>query len=223
MTNKKKTYLQFDNNKIKTLYNKIFPSSYTNYLIEELSDCDTVLDLGCGNNSAIQHCNVAFSIGVEAFEPYLQESKKKGIHDQYIMVDIRKIKFKPKSFDAVVILDVLEHLTIEEGLALIKKMEKWARKKIIIFTTNGYLWQNGYDDNPLQEHKSGWSVEELEKLQFKVFGINGWIKLRGYIASIKYKPILLWYIISNLTQKITYRQPRYAFQLFAIKQTDDKK
>ncbi len=100
---------------------------------------------------------------------------------------------------------------------MIKKIEKWARKKIIIFTPNGLLWQDGYDNNSLQKHKSGWSVEELEKLGFRVYGINGWKKLRGYKASIKYKPTRLWSIISDLTQKITYKNPKFAFQLLAVK------
>lgn len=215
-----KNCLQFIKNKvIKTLYNKLFPS-WIKKLKKELSKGNTVLDLGCGCNSPIQYCDLPFSVGVELFEPYLQESKKKGIHNQYIKADIRKVELKPKSFDAVVLLDVLEHLKEEEGYELIKKMEKWARKKIIIFTSNGLVYQNGYDNNPLQEHKSGWSVE---KLGFKVYGINGWKKLRGYKASIKYKPTLLWHIISNLTQKITYYCPKFAFQLFAVKETGDKK
>jgi len=204
---------------IKNVYNKIFPS-WIGYLKKELSDCSTVLDLGCGYNSPIQHCDVPFSLGVELFEPYLQESKAKGIHNQYIKADIRKIEFKPKSFDAILCSEVFEHLTKEEGYELVKRMEKWVRKKIIITTPNGYLWQDGYDNNPLQEHKSGWDVEELEKLGFKVFGMNGWKKLRGYKGSVKYKPALLWTTISNLTQKITYRYPKLAFQLFAVKEID---
>ncbi len=59
-------------------------------------------------------------------------------------------------------------------------MGKWSKNKIIIFTPNGFIWQDGYDDNSLQEHKSGWCAEELEKLGFKVYGMNGWKKLRGY-------------------------------------------
>jgi len=196
MTNKK-AYFQFVKKKaIKPLYIKLFPS-WIKLLKKEISDCDTVLDLGCGYNSLIQYCNVPFSVGVELFEPYLEESKKKGIHNEYIKEDIRKVELKPKSFDAVVLLDVLEHLTEEEGYELIKKMGKWARKKIIIFTPNGLVYQDGYDNNSLQEHKSGWSVKKLEKLGFKVYGINGWKKLRGYKASIKYKPTLLWRIISE--------------------------
>ncbi|MDI6603122.1 MAG: class I SAM-dependent methyltransferase [Patescibacteria group bacterium] len=201
---------------LKSLCRHFFPRLFE-YLRKELSDCNTVLDLGCGYNSPIQYCNIPFSIGVEKFEPYLKESKEKKIHNQYIKADITKIEFKPKSFDAVIAIDVLEHLSKEEGYELLKRMEKWARKKIIIFTPNGYVYQDDYDNNPLQEHKSGWNAEELKKLGFKIFGVNGWKRLRGYRGKIKYKPILFWRIISDLTQKITYRFPNLAFQLFAIK------
>lgn len=211
------------NEVIEHIYKKLFPS-WINYLKRELSGCNTVLDLGCGHNSPIQYCDVLFSVGIELFEPYLQESKKKRIHNQYIKADIRKIEFKPKSFDAVVALDILEHLTKNEGYELIKKMERWARKKIIIFTPNVYIQKDDYDNNLLQEYRSGWSIEELERLGFKVFGMNKWKKLKGYKDSVKYKPTVLWSIISDLTtQKINYRYPKSAFQLLAAKQMGDKK
>lgn len=204
---------------IKTLspfYKGLFPD-WIKYLKKELANCERVLDLGCGYNSSLRHCNVPFTVGIELFEPYLQESKKKGIHSQYIKADIRETEFKPKSFDAVIAIEVLEHLTKQEGYKLLIKMERWARKKVIITTPNGYLWQNGYNNNPLQEHKSGWSSVELKSLGFEVFGINGWKRLRGYQGSVKYKPVFLWKIISDLTQKATYHCPKLAFQLFAIK------
>ncbi len=193
---------------------------YTDCFKKELQGCNTVLDLGCGYSSPIQYCNITFSVGVEFFETYLQTSKKKSIHNQYVRADIRKIEFKPRSFDAVIALDVLEHLSKEEGHELIKKMEKWAKEKVILFTPNGYLWQDGWDNNPLQEHKSGWSVKELRELGFKVVGIDGWKKLRGYTSLIKYKPIHLWSIISDLTQIITYYYPNQAFELFAVKKNE---
>jgi len=116
----------------------------------------------------------------------------------------------------------LEHLTKQEGAELLDKdkMERWARKKVVVTTPNGYLWQGTYANNPLQEHKSGWSVKELRELEFRVFGLNGWKRLRGYKGSVKYKPTFLWARISDLTQKITYHYPRLAFQLFAIKKID---
>ena len=201
---------------LKSIYRLIFPDIVA-YFKKELLGCKSVLDLGCGYNSPIQYCKIPFSVGVELFEPYIEESKRKRIHNQYIKADIRKINFEPKSFDVVVAIEVLEHLTKEEGWELIKNMEKWTRKKIIISTPNGYLYQSDADDNPLQRHKSGWSVRELKGFGFKVRGLNGFKPLRGYAATMKYKPKLLWHLISDLTQKITYYFPEGAFQLLAVK------
>lgn len=200
------------------VYQRLLPD-WVKQLKRELADCDTVLDLGCGYNSPLRHLNIPFTVGVEIFAPYLEESKKKAIHNQYIKADIRKIEFQQESFDAVFASEVLEHLTKQEGYQLLRKVEGWARRKVIITTPNGYVWQNGYDDDPFQEHRAGWNSAELKKLGFKVYGVNGWKGLRGYKASLKYKPAFLWAIISGLTQKVTYFYPRLAFQLFAIKYT----
>jgi len=202
----------------KNIYRKIFPG-LRRHLKNALSDCQSVLDLSCGKNSPIQYCNIPYSVGVEIFQPYLEESKKKKIHTKYIKKDIKKLSFKSNSFDAVIALDVLEHLRKEDGYELIERMEIWARKKIIIFTPHGYTFQDDYNHNPFQIHKSGWQIEDLQKLGFKVFGMNGWKKLRkGYRSQMRYKPIIFWELASELTQKIAYFCPRIAFQIFAIKE-----
>lgn len=82
---------------LKLVYRKFFPN-LIEYLKRELSNCDTILDLGCGKNSPLQYCSAPFSVGVEKFRPYLEESKRKKIHNQYIEADVTKIEFKPKSF-----------------------------------------------------------------------------------------------------------------------------
>ena len=202
------------------IFVRLFPSFQTT-LERALSGCNSLLDLGCGYFSPIDRFNIPFSVGVELFEPYLQETRRKAIHSQYIKADLRRIEFKPKSFDAVIAVEVLEHLTKPEAVELISKMEQWAKKKVVITTPNGYLWQDDYDDNPLQEHRSGWNVEELRGLGFMVFGIDGWKGLRGYKAWVKYRPEFLWMRISELTQRITYRCPKWAFRLMAVKRTDE--
>jgi 2-polyprenyl-3-methyl-5-hydroxy-6-metoxy-1,4-benzoquinol methylase len=207
-------------NMLLPFYHRMFPD-FTKYLKRELGKNDTVLDLGCGYNSPLQYCDVAYSTGVELFAPYLEESRKKAIHNEYIKADIREVAFQPNSFDVVIAIELLEHLAKEEGYALIQKMETWARKKVIITTPNGYLWQNGYDDNPLQEHKSGLSVQELRKLGFKIYGMNGWRRLKGYRGTIKYRPQLLWLIISDISQWLVFYYPKMAFQLFAVKKTNN--
>jgi len=58
------------------LLETIFPT-LVYVLKQELKDWQSVLDLGCGPDSPLQYCtNVQHSVGVEAFQPYLEESKK---------------------------------------------------------------------------------------------------------------------------------------------------
>ena len=211
-----KLQIRYILNLLKPLSRKL-SSGTADGLKKELSGCESVLDIGCGCNSPIQHCNVPFSVGVDLFEPYLDESKKKAIHSEYIKADIREVEFEAKSFDAVLCSEVLEHLIKADGCELIEKTVQWARNKVIITTPNGYLWQDGFADNPLQEHKSSWSVEDFQQLGFKVYGLGGWKKLRGYKGFIKYRPASFWGFISGLTQKVTSRYPKFAFRLFAVK------
>lgn len=80
-------------------------------------------------------------------------------------------------------------------------MERWARKKIIVFTPNDYVKQAEYDGNRFQQHKCGWIIKELKDLGFKTYGINGLKKLRDFGGAIKYRPKFLWCRVSDLTQK----------------------
>ncbi len=203
--------------RLEPLYLKLFPPTLIKNLNNELLGCNKVLDVGCGPNSLLKSINVPYSIGIDLFEPYINKSKENNIHNKYFLIDIRKAKFEPNEFDAVICIDVIEHLTKKEVYNLIKKMEKWANKKIIIYTPNEYVFQEEYDGNPLQKHKSGWNTQKLENLGFQVYGINGWKLLRGYKGSIKYKPYLLWQLFSDSTQKLTYRYPKFASGLLAIK------
>lgn len=202
------------------VYMRLFPKFDISLLKKQLSGCTSVLDLGCGPKSPILRSNIPFSTGVELFEPSLQESKRRCIHNQYIKADIRRIEFKPKSFDAVVAIDVLQYLTKQEGTQLLNKMENWARNKVVLLTPNEYLGPDTYIDNPLQVYKSGWSVKELRDTGFRVRGINGWKRFGGYKNFMKFRSFL-WGTILDISQKMAYFYPRMARQLMAIKQIDE--
>ncbi len=149
------------------------------HILRELMDCDSVLDLGCGRHSMIGILPKSIKkTGVDIFKPYIAEAQQSNRHNCYITADITKIEFKEKSFDAVALLDVLEHLTEEQGAVLIGKIEKWARKKVVIFTPNGHVDQDAYDENPYQVHKTGWHRQALEGLGYKVTGVGGLKVLR---------------------------------------------
>ena len=207
-----------------------------NYCLQkELSDCETVLDIGCGPSSPLQYCsNIKYSVGVEPFKPYLEESKKKKIHTKYLNKKIEELDFPENSFDAVIMIEVLEHLPKKVGREILKKAEKWARKKVIISTPNGFFPMGDVDKNQYQTHLSGWTAKELFKEGFECRGICG---LRCFynkenevetlineeksknisFCNIKFKPQRFFFILAGVSQIIAYFFPKYSFEIFAVK------
>lgn len=203
---------------------KTFPNLALFTLAMELENllfgCDSVLDLGCGDNSPLGFIEKKnYLVGIDGFKKSIQISKNKNIHDKYSHKNILEIKndFKKKSFDAVVALDVIEHLKKQDGFKLIKLMEYFAVKKVILLTPNGFVNQPG-EGNGLQEHLSGWRVSDFRKLGFKVFGRYGIKSLRKEKAELKYKPKALWGLISELSNLLyTRKNPKKAYSLLAVK------
>lgn len=203
-------------------------------LKQELQGCDSVLDLGCGPDSPVKYAEVPRRVGVEAFEPYLAASKNLGTHTEYIQEDLTKVAFEARSFDAVLLIDVLEHLDKGPGAALLAKAEVWARRKVIVSTPNGFVPQPTIDRNPFQAHRSGWSVEEIKRRGYRVYGMAGWKFLRranvsekvaqadDIYTTIRFRPRPLWLVISELTQLAAYFFPKLAFEFFAVKDLEDK-
>jgi len=205
---------------------KIIPTLDTE-LDRNLRDCSTVLDLGCGPNSplgALTH--LSKRVGVEPFGPYLQSARNLGTHDEFHQKLITELDFEVRSFDAVIMIDVIEHMTEEDGLTALRLAEKWARKKVIINSPNGYIPQKSLDGNPLQEHKSGWSYSRMKDLGFVSRGLAGpkWLRHEveaetmgdDLLTSIRFRPKIVWFIIATLLQPLVYRFPRFAFSLMSI-------
>ncbi len=200
---------------VRPTYFMLFPS-LNYYLKRDLSDCSSVLDLGCGYDSPIQSCTVPISVGVDFSDSNLEESAKRRIHDQYIKSRIELINFKPGSFDAVISIYTLDNLTEDERYKLVNKMERWAKKKIIIVTAN----RNSKERAQYKDDKK-WGIEELERMGFKIYGIYGWRRLWRDMGVADYVSLPLpQKIIIDLTQKITYRHPKYALHLYAVKELE---
>lgn len=190
-----------------------------------MAGCESLLDVGCGADSPIQ----AFSdklqcVGVDAYKPSIEISKKKGIHKRYYISNALNLleRFKPKSFDCVFACEIIEHMPKKQGIELIRILEAIAKKKVVIMTPNGFVPQKAYNNNPWQEHKSGWTSQEMIKRGYKVVGLRGLKYLRGEMSYLKYRPKLLFLLLSNLSQYFVRNKPEYAFQILCIKNLNEK-
>lgn len=179
---------------------------------------DKVLELGCGKNSLLIRSGIIKKLkvtGVDIFKPYVELHNSDGLYESCIQADITRIDFKPDQFDAVVCMDVLEHIAKDEGTKLLDKMKIWGRK-VIITTPNGAVPGIPSDGNIHQEHQSGWAARELEAHGYTVRGVSGWKVLRRPDSQLRHlHPFVFWAGLSLMSDLIVYFIPNQAFHLQA--------
>lgn len=199
-------------------------------LRDALDGCRTVLDLGCGARSPVPGACRGQTVGVELFEPALRSARCAGTHDAFVMADLATVEFGTGAVDAVVLVEVLEHLAKPDGLRLLERAERWARHKVVVTTPNGFVPQAALEGNPHQEHLSGWSVAEMQARGYRARGLAGLKHLRkendhdvvqgdrdAMLASIRLRPRPLWLGVSAVSQLVTYRVPRLSFGVLYVR------
>ena len=139
------------------------------WISEFSSEIKTVLDLGTGNGTysrlfkrkskLLEH---AKWIGVEAWEPYIEEFSLKQQYDLLINDDIRNVNYKSLGkIDITFIGDVLEHISKDQAIELINRLKPVSTK--IIISIPIIHWEQGeVGGNPFERHvKDDWSNEEM--------------------------------------------------------------
>lgn len=155
----------------------------------------SILDVGCGQGMPMTlikiRMQVPYSVGVDLFKPYLEDLKKRKLHDKYVLADVRKMKFSEKSFDISFASDVLEHMSKKDAWKLLEDMERITRKQVIVTTSLGYFYHPAVDGNPLQLHKSGYQPEEFQKRGYKTFkyGRKEILGTGGLVHRISFDPL----------------------------------
>jgi SAM-dependent methyltransferase len=132
-----------------------------------------VLDVGCGKGEpmAFLKKRAKFrAVGVDIFPPYLRMSKGTGIYEDVILGNVTRLPLKDRQFDTVICMEVLEHLGKEDGKKLLNELERVARKQILITTPISKYEQDPYDENPYQEHKHIWQLQDLKERGYRVRG-----------------------------------------------------
>ena len=130
---------------------------------------------------------------------------------------VRNLPFLDKSFDYCLSVEVLEHLNKNDGLIMLKEMERVARLSVMLTTPNGFLPASpGPQDNPQEKHVCGWSVKELRALGFEVYGFGTW---KNFIGK-KYVRRLFDKLLGT-PEPFLNQHPELAFQLFCFKELRD--
>ena len=125
------------------------------------------LDIGCGRG-AFESIRSLYSVGCDIYRPGLLKAREKKYYDNLVNCDARDLPFKPKSFDVVICVEVIEHLDKTEGMELLKRMEEIACRQIIITTPWGYYPLEERQDNPHLNHLSGWLPQEFQEMGYRV-------------------------------------------------------
>ncbi len=218
-------------NLLRKVHDNIF-GSYVEELKRETKGCKSILDVGCGVDSPVQYLpRDIYHVGVDIYAPAIEASKQRGIHNEYHEISVDKIEeqFGENSFDCALASDVIEHVTKEQGLVMMEKMERVAKHKIIIFTPRGFIPQDEHDGNPWQVHRSGWEVAEMQKYGYQVIGVSG----MKWVWNIKF----LWRkrddanifvriirkILVDFTQLYARNHPEYAYQIMCVKTKNNAK
>lgn len=138
--------------------------------------CTSAVELGCGHGNNLRQLQARRKVGVEVVAEYPVR-----IHDEveFIIMDVLEWarKAASRSFDLVLIIDVIEHFTKEDGVELLNNAQRIANKRVVLWVPEGELIQNeevfdtvnsGYKYYPSQDHKSEWYPQELESCGFDV-------------------------------------------------------
>src|SRR5690606_31358619 len=119
-----------------------------------------------------------------------------GYHAALVRAEVGDLTtvLKPKSVDAVVALDLIEHLPRERAERLLDSLEAVARKRVVVLTPNGFVPQSATPEDPFQEH------------------------LCGELGAVTWRPRVVWRRVADLTSLAVVRAPRIAFSLLCVKE-----
>lgn len=129
-----------------------------------LIECDTVLDIGAGIRPTAWYapkrhvCVEPYAIYADRLRATGMECMQCTAREALRFVDIG-------AFDAIYMLDSLEHMTREEGAQVLQLALAVEPKQIVVYTPLGFLEQHGdawgLGGAEWQEHRSGWLPKDF--------------------------------------------------------------
>lgn len=159
-----------------------------------------ILDVGCGFGkwgvlactNYWETCNPLPGskpevIGCDGYLPNVEMAKGHGCYKDVVCLQFPPLPFDDLSFDTVLMIEVIEHLSDDNGMRLIAEAKRIARKRIILSTPNYVDYRDAHETitgtNGLDSHLSYWSRARLKALGFSITGV-GWKSRSRYARGL---------------------------------------
>lgn len=123
----------------------------------------TILDCGIGFGEMALRLRThyrfkgtPFVVGLDLHEPYVRVHSTLGLYDKVHNCSVTSIPYTDDFFDIVLAIELIEHLSNEEGLKMLNEVERVSKGQVIITTPHGFTATKERWGNPHMEHVSGW-------------------------------------------------------------------
>lgn len=178
---------------------------------------DLILDVGCGEGFVTNHLlKAGLLVGLDASKDPLRIAKQKVRQSNvdFIYADATALPIKTTSFDKVMILEVLEHLSNEKQKKLCGEIDRILKEKGILIVSVPYKEQIAYTrcihcgkPTPLWGHLHSMDEEKVTSLLPSNYTLVSSCHLPNVglisLATIFERlPLRLWLLLNNLLGKI---------------------
>jgi hypothetical protein len=103
--------------------------------------------------------------GIEGYEPYIRDLQR-AIYDVVMVGEANEVLEKlvgdGTRYDLVIASDVLEHFTTGDAVFFVDRCTTVG--DVVVIVTPVQFFEQGSDENPLEDHRSFWPAKALEQL-----------------------------------------------------------
>jgi hypothetical protein len=190
-----------------------------------------VLDLGAGNGEywkigELKKLRRATSASIFLMDAAYEEQDKEldgSITKIQGIIPGSLSSIPENSFDVVIALDLIEHLSKSDGYLLLYEMDRISSSIQIVYTPNGFVWQPPSRNNPYNAHISGWDIKDFIPFGFKKnLGVVGHKHFIGPYSQLKrVNPSRFHRELVALSAILVKRFPKFASSIIYVKTDRD--
>ncbi len=136
-------------------------------------------------------------VGCDGYLPNVEMARNSGSYARCEHLTFPPLPFDDRSFDTVLLIEIVEHLEEENAMKLIEEAKRVALHRVIISTPNYPDFREAHKTitglNALDGHLSYWSRRSLRQLGFELFGAGWKPGNRYWRGLLRRLGILGWY------------------------------